>query len=366
MDLRQGHLWLLSLSKCPRHCRVRLKPLEADSLMSLAYESIRESIIDGRDRTGEHIVESTVANELQISRAPVREALKRLTQEGLAVEHPRRGTFVREITAQDFIDIYNVRIALETAAMRLAVRNCARLDGIERTIARMGKSASRGDVARTVALELQVHQKICEAAGNGYLLSVFQSLLGPVHLALGLDDSAYENLEDVTTEHLALLEALRSGDAEVAADAMHQHIVSTVGPVLERLGVIPPSFCSATALRVKLDHPARPLARRTATSGSPPWGRSRSASCRGARRERAESLFAWLRTLAVREAIRLDQQDGVHLDPAPVVELVLEPRGTFEGELPAAHLALIAVPVLGVRPVVAEEDDPELPRPSES
>jgi DNA-binding GntR family transcriptional regulator len=216
--------------------RTRHKPLEADSLVTLAYESIRQSIIAGRYKMGEHIVESTVANELQISRAPVREALKRLTQEGLAVDQPRRGTFVREITAQDFIDIYNVRIGLETAAARLVVRNGAVLDEIESTIAKMRKAASRGDVSRTVTLELQVHQQICAASENAYLLSVFQSLLGPVHMALGLDDAAYEDLEDVTREHLALLDALRSGDAEAAADAMHQHIVSTVGPVLERLG----------------------------------------------------------------------------------------------------------------------------------
>jgi DNA-binding GntR family transcriptional regulator len=216
--------------------RARLKPLSADSLVTLAYESIRQSIIDGRYKMGEHIVESAVASELQISRAPVREALNRLTQEGLAVEQPRRGTFVREITAQDFIDIYNVRIALESAAVRLVVRNGARLDGIEQTLTKLGKSASRGDIARTVALELRFHQLICEAAGNAYLVSVFQSLLGPVHMALGLDDAAYEDLEDVTTEHQALLQAIRSGDADVAAEAMHSHIKSTVGPVLERLG----------------------------------------------------------------------------------------------------------------------------------
>jgi DNA-binding GntR family transcriptional regulator len=216
--------------------RSRFKPLEADSLVTLAYESIRQSIIDGRYQMGEHIVESGVAAELGISRAPVREALKRLTQEGLAVEHPRRGTFVREITARDFIDIYNVRLAVESAAVRLVVRKQAPLDKIESAVAKIGRAASKGDVARTVGLELKVHELICEASGNSYLLSVFQSLLGAVHLALGLDDAAYENLEDVTTEHEALVDALRSGDAEQAAAALHQHIVATVGPVLERLG----------------------------------------------------------------------------------------------------------------------------------
>jgi DNA-binding GntR family transcriptional regulator len=185
---------------------------------------------------GEHIVESGVANELQISRAPVREALKRLSQEGLAVEKPRRGTFVREISAKDFIDIYNTRLAVEGAAIRLAVLNKAPLGPIEDTIAKMRKAAAKRDMARTVALELRFHEQISEASGNDYLLSVFQSLLGSVHLALGLDDAAYENLEDVPAEHVTLLEAMQSGDHERAAAALHEHIVSTVGPVLERLG----------------------------------------------------------------------------------------------------------------------------------
>jgi DNA-binding GntR family transcriptional regulator len=216
--------------------RARFKPLEAESLVNLAYDSIRQSIIDGRYKMGEHIVESGVASELQISRAPVREALKRLAQEGLAVEKPRRGTFVREISAQDFIDIYNVRLAVEGAAIRLAVLNQTPLDPIEDTVAKMSKAAAKGDMPRTVALELRFHEQISEASGNSYLQSVFQSLLGSVHLALGLDDAAYDNLEDVATEHLTLLEAMRSGEAERAAVALHEHIVSSVGPVLERLG----------------------------------------------------------------------------------------------------------------------------------
>jgi DNA-binding GntR family transcriptional regulator len=216
--------------------RPRLKPLEADSLVQLAYESIRQSIIDGRFKMGEHIVESAVANDLQISRAPVREALRRLAQEGLAVERPRRGTFVREISAQDFIDIYNVRLAVEGAAVRIAVRKGAPLDAIEDTIAKMERTASKGDVARTVGLELRFHEQVCKASGNSYLISVFESILGAVHMALALDDGAYENLEDVTAEHIALLMSMRSGDPEVAASAIHQHIISTVGPVLERLG----------------------------------------------------------------------------------------------------------------------------------
>jgi DNA-binding GntR family transcriptional regulator len=219
-----------------RDAQARLAPVAVDSLVQIVYDAIRGLILNGRYSLGEHIVELRVAAELQTSRAPVREALRRLQQEGLVVEKPRRGFFVREITAADFIDIYNVRIAIECAAARLVARRQPPLDAVERTIAKMHEAALRGEIGTTVDLELLVHQQICEASGNDYLASVFRSVAGPARMALGLDDAAYARLEDVATEHLPLLEALRSGDGALAATAIHQHIVSTVGPVLARLG----------------------------------------------------------------------------------------------------------------------------------
>lgn len=204
--------------------------------MQIAYDAIRASIVDGRFDPGEHIVEAQVAEQLNTSRAPVREALRRLQQEGLAVEKPRRGFFVREITADDFIDIYNVRISIETAAARLVCREAPDLHPIETTIARMHEAARRQEVRATADLELLVHQQICDASGNALLASMFRSLAGPIRMALGLDDAGYAHLEDVATEHLPLLDALRSGDGEHAALVIHEHIIATVGPVLARLG----------------------------------------------------------------------------------------------------------------------------------
>jgi DNA-binding GntR family transcriptional regulator len=214
----------------------RLRPLAAESLVELAYGSIRESIIAGRFAMGEHLVESRIAEELEISRGPVREALRRLGQEGLVEERPRRGTFVREISADDFVDIYNVRIAIETAAVRLVTARRPDLAPVEETIRRLGGAARRRQVAKAVEFEFRIHEQLCELSENGYLLGVFRSLAGPVRMALALDDAAYEQLEDLVPEHEVLIDAIRSGDGERAATALREHIVSTVGPVLARLG----------------------------------------------------------------------------------------------------------------------------------
>lgn len=213
-----------------------LMRLTPESLVEMAYSSMRESILSGHFSEGEHIIESKVAEELGISRAPIREALRRLSQEGLTVERPRRGTFVREVSAKDFIDIYNVRIAVETAAVRLGVRRESSFEGVERAVQAMADAAKESDTGRTIDLELGIHQQICESSGNEYLAEVFHSLSGPIRIALGIDDASFEHLEDMVETHYPVLEAMRSGDGDRAVTAIQNHIIGTVGPVLERLG----------------------------------------------------------------------------------------------------------------------------------
>jgi DNA-binding GntR family transcriptional regulator len=213
-----------------------LAPLSPQSLAELAYDSIRESVLSGRFAMGERIVESRVAEELGTSRAPVREALRRLSEERLVVEKPRHGSYVREISAADFIDIYNLRIALETAAIRLVTRRQPPLDKIEDTIRQMNRAAERGQLSKVLDLELAVHQELCEASGNAYLAAAFHSVAGPVRMALGVDAVDNQTPAEIAAEHPPLLEAVRTGDEDHAAATIRDHIVASVGPVLERLG----------------------------------------------------------------------------------------------------------------------------------
>jgi DNA-binding GntR family transcriptional regulator len=213
-----------------------LAPLSPQSLAELAYDSIRESVLSGRFAMGERIVESRVAEELGTSRAPVREALRRLSEEGLVIEKPRHGSYVREIAATDFIDIYNVRIALETAAIRLVTRRQPPLDRIEDTIRQMDRAAERGQLSKVLDLELAVHQELCEASGNSYLAAAFHSVAGPVRMALGVDAIDNQTPAEIAAEHPPLLAAVRTGDEDHAAATIRDHIVASVGPVLERLG----------------------------------------------------------------------------------------------------------------------------------
>ena len=217
----------------------RLTPLAPQSVGELAYRSIRESILSGRFTAGERLVETRLADELGVSRAPVREALRRLGEERLVDERPRHGVFVRRLTAADFVDIYNLRIAIETAAIRLVTRRRASTETLEEIVDAMRRAARRGRAADVVALELSFHEEVCALSGNAHLAAVFGGVSAQIRMALALDDAEYERLEDVAAEHVPLIEAIESGDEHGAATALHAHILATVGPVLGRLGGSP-------------------------------------------------------------------------------------------------------------------------------
>jgi DNA-binding GntR family transcriptional regulator len=216
-----------------------LAPLRAPSLVELAYRSIRDSILSAAFPMGSRLLDSRLAEELEVSRGTVRDALNRAVDEGLVVEVPRQGMFVREFGPQDVIDIYNVRVALEPVAARLAVRNGLDIGRLESIVARMRSAAEQGDVPTVSAMESAFHLEICVASRNDHLLDCYRMIQSRVRMALSLDNRDNEDYRSIADRHEPILEALRSGDEFRAAAAAHAHIVGHVDAVLHRLGADP-------------------------------------------------------------------------------------------------------------------------------
>lgn len=166
----------------------------------------------------------------------MREALRRLVNDGLVVERPRHGSTVRELTGSDFTQLYNMRLAIEALAVRLAVQRKEDVSGLDAAIDEMRAAAKAGDVAGTVAAELRFHELLCHMSGNAYLIDTFNRLAAQIQMALTIDDTAYENLEDVADEHEPVVASLREGDELAAVRCIEEHILSTVDAPLERLG----------------------------------------------------------------------------------------------------------------------------------
>lgn len=213
-----------------------LPQAERRRLADIAHDEIRARIVSGEYPMGSRLNEAQLSTELGTSRAPVREAIRRLAEGGLAVERPHQGAIVREFDARALVDLYNVRASLERTVIRLVVRRGLDTTELRRLVGAMATAAQAGAHDEVAHHELEFHAVLCSAAGNDILTNVFRGLEGQVLMALALDDSAYLDLGEVAREHEPLIDAIEARDEQTAARLMEEHILSTIGTVIHRLG----------------------------------------------------------------------------------------------------------------------------------
>jgi DNA-binding GntR family transcriptional regulator len=223
----------------------RLPRINHRRLVDVAYEELRKRIVSGDFPMGSRLNEVHLASELGVSRAPVREAVRRLSEEGLVVERPHQSAVVREIDAAALVDLYNVRAAIEPLAIRLATRRGMETRPLRALVDRMAAAAQSGDYSLVARHELDFHSVICDNSGNEILIGILHGLEGLVLMGLALDDSGYPDLEEVAREHLPLIDVIESGDENAAAAAMTSHVLSNVGYLIERFGGNPDDLIPA-------------------------------------------------------------------------------------------------------------------------
>jgi GntR family transcriptional regulator, gluconate operon transcriptional repressor len=203
-----------------------LEPLRGETLGMQAADAIRRLIATGQLVGGDRLVEARVAEKLGISRGSVRDALWLLRGQGLVRDEPRRGSFVAELNAQDVRDIYDLRIAVELAAVRILVQGpqAECLGRLEEAIADMRQDGGR-DAARTAEADLGFHSAVCAASGNSRLHDVYVRHSSELLILLRLDEEKLGHEADSTAgEHKCLLDALLSGDLAAAEVAFRNHL----------------------------------------------------------------------------------------------------------------------------------------------
>ena len=205
-----------------------LRPLRApQTLAEQTADILRERIIAGHFRSGERLVEARIASQLQISRGPVREALKQLREEGLVREEPRRGAFVASPTIEDVRDVYDLRAALEARAARLVIRNGdpAAVGALDRAVVRIEDAARAGDLARMVSSDYEFHETLCRVSGNRRLLEAFVRNASALRALLGLEEERfYGSFDAIWHQHRELLETVVSGDGDRAEALFTVHM----------------------------------------------------------------------------------------------------------------------------------------------
>lgn len=200
------------------------------SVAEQVYRHLRSAILGGEIPQASRVVEAQIAKSLNISRAPVREAVNRLLQEGLIESKTHFGPSVIQMTPEKIRWLYEVRAAIESLAIREVVRRRKDLDlaPLRASVTEMKRLASKKNLAGLVEAELRFHRILCELAGNPYIVKVSAIIDGQVRMALTVDNAHYANLNDVANEHEPIIAVIESGEADTASAHIVRHIFSSL------------------------------------------------------------------------------------------------------------------------------------------
>jgi DNA-binding GntR family transcriptional regulator len=197
-----------------------------NSLHDEVAAQLRELIFSGAVSPGDFLDEVKLAEQLKISRTPLREALKVLTAEGLVRHEPRRGCFVNQVTEQDLDEIFPVLALLEGRCAYEAARHASDADlaTLEDLHQKLSKHAKARRINEYYAANFAIHEAIITLAGNRWLAGVIADLRKIVKLARLQQLHAPGRLDQSLSEHLAVFAALKARDAEGADAAMRTHL----------------------------------------------------------------------------------------------------------------------------------------------
>jgi len=205
--------------------RNRLKDFaDARTTADAVYEALRQAILEGELAPGRRLRSDALAGELNVSRTPVREALRKLEAEGL-VEASRSALVVRQLTEEDLTEIFYVREALEGMAARLAAENATRaeLDELAALVEDMGTVAACGDVAGLRELTGEFHALVCRASHNKRLIRSLTGLLDHARQAQTSTLHLPGRPAEALAEHAGLLRAIERRDADRAEELARAH-----------------------------------------------------------------------------------------------------------------------------------------------
>jgi len=208
---------------------------QPESLAKMAYEAIRKSILSGQWKIGELYNEKAIAADLEISRTPVREALLELASQDLIIFLPRRGLMVNRFTRRDVDEIFEVRKAIELAAVEKITVASPPFDlfEIEEALLSQRKAAKQKDYLAFMEADRLFHTSFSELTSNRRLIAILDNIRDMIHVmgakALALEGRALKVIE----EHQTIFEAVKKGDIEEARRAMAYHLEQSKEAVVE-------------------------------------------------------------------------------------------------------------------------------------
>lgn len=218
----------------------RLQPINFDSyqpLREIVCENLRDAIKKGVLEPGERLMEVQIADELGISRTPVREAIRKLEQEGYVIMMPRRGTYVADVSVSDIKEIFEIRTALESLATGLAARRIEpdEIEKLQNLLNEIEEYIAQGDMDKIVETDIKFHELLYQVSRNERLAAIISNLKEQLSRFRTLSMSYPGRLQETFEEHSEMVEAIADGDVSAARDAAERHMEHAEETLLKAL-----------------------------------------------------------------------------------------------------------------------------------
>lgn len=202
-------------------------------LRDVVFQTLREAILKGDLKPGERLMELQLASKLGVSRTPIREAIRMLQQEGLAVTVPRRGAEVAKMTEKDMEDVLLIREALEILAVQLACDNITKeqILLLEEKVSEFEQVIQTGDIKLIAQTDIDFHDIIYNAAKNPRLMSMLNNLREQIYryrIEYLKDKKNYPHLME---EHRKIIEGLKHRKKDYVAEMMKNHMINQANEV---------------------------------------------------------------------------------------------------------------------------------------
>lgn len=212
-----------------------MRRLETVSIVEALERDLERRVFDGEWQPGEHLREIELADEYRVGRHTLRAAFDGLVRRRLLEKERNRGVFVRALTTGDLAESYELRTALEVQAFRsLAARRLVPAEA-RQAVARLGMLSSRSPWRHVVRADFDFHRAVVVGAGNARLARAHEDLESEILLGLAQLLHGYASVEELTSEHTALVGAIASGRPATAERAIRGHLERATAWLAERI-----------------------------------------------------------------------------------------------------------------------------------
>jgi len=204
-------------------------------LGDIVYETLRDAIISRILKPGERLMETELAEEMGVSRTPVREAMRKLELESYIVMIPRKGAYVAGLSIKDINNLFEIRGALESLAAGLAASRATHeeIEEMERDLVMEANHFRTSDVINTIEVDTNFHELIYKASKNIRLQNMIKDLRDQIQRYRTTSLAVPGRMKYALTEHRRIVEAIADGNVQEAQIATIEHIESAENVILE-------------------------------------------------------------------------------------------------------------------------------------